>query len=41
MFKTNTVRRAVTREHTSKDEGKTFTDNFGRKYVYTSKGLIY
>lgn len=36
-----TVNRAVTRQHTSEDEGKTFEDNFGRQYVYTSKGLMY
>jgi hypothetical protein len=41
MNKGGVVNRAVTREHSSQDEGKTFTDNYGRKYTYTSKGLIY
>jgi len=36
-----TVNRAVTRTHVPTDEGKTFTDNFGRSYVYTNNGLIF
>lgn len=42
-FKTlsGNVKKAVTREHSSEDVGQTFTDNFGRTYVYTKQGLIY
>ena len=36
-----TVRQSVTKKHTLKDEGRTFKDNFGRSYIYTTKGLIY
>lgn len=36
-----TIKRAVTRTHSTQDVGQTFTDNFGRTYVYTKQGLIY
>ena len=35
------IRKAVTRTHSIQDVGQTFTDNFGRTYVYTKQGLIY
>lgn len=35
------IKRRVTREHTSKDEGKVFIDDYGKTYVYTKSGLIY
>lgn len=35
------IRKAVTKNHSSNDVGQTFTDNFGRNYVYTKQGLIY
>jgi hypothetical protein len=31
----------VTKEHSPKDLGKIFIDDFGRAYVYTKQGLIY
>lgn len=36
-----TIHKAITVVHTCEDEGKTFTDNFGRNYIYTSNGCIY
>lgn len=35
------VKKAVTRNHTVEDVNQTFTDNYGRTYVYTKQGLIY
>lgn len=35
------IRKAVTRTHSMQDVGQTFTDNFGRTYIYTKQGLIY
>jgi hypothetical protein len=35
------IKKAVTRNHTLEDVNQTFTDNFGRTYVYTKQGLIY
>ena len=35
------IRKAVIRSHSIEDVGQTFTDNFGRTYVYTKQGLIY
>ena len=36
-----TIHKAITVVHTKEDQGKTFTDNFGRNYIYTSNGCIY
>ena len=33
--------KAVTTIHTANDNGKQFTDNYGRVYTYTVNGLIY
>lgn len=38
---TGKVRKAITRTHSGEDVGQTFTDNFGRTYVYTKQGCIY
>jgi len=35
------IKKAVTRNHSIEDVNQTFTDNFGRTYVYTKHGLIY
>lgn len=35
------IRKRVTRNHTLADVGQTFTDNYGKTYVYTIKGNIY
>lgn len=35
------VKKAITRKHTNQDVGQTFTDDFGRTYVYTKQGCIY
>jgi hypothetical protein len=35
------IKQAVTIKHTATDVGHTFTDNFGRTYIYTQQGLIY
>ena len=36
-----TVQRAITVKHTAADNGKMFTDNFGRTYTHTANGNVY
>lgn len=40
-MKGSIVTPTVTKVHSIDDNGKTFTDNLGRKYIYTTNGLIY
>lgn len=35
------ILRANTVDHTPEDEGKEFTDRYGRTYTYTKNGMIY
>lgn len=35
------IRKRVTKNHTLADVGQTFTDNYGKTYVYTIQGNIY
>ncbi len=35
------IRKRVTKSHTLADVGQTFTDNYGKTYVYTVHGNIY
>lgn len=35
------IRKRVTKEHSIEDVNKTFVDDYGKTYVYTSYGNIY
>lgn len=35
------VKKRITKEHTEKDFGKTFVDNYGKSYVCTPFGRIF